>query len=432
MTIGDIFNDLAGNASGNYKLELLKSHENNDLLKRCIRMALDPLTNFYQKKIPKYVPSESATVPLSDALDMLEKLSDRTYTGNEAIAYLKRILETCQEPKVIERIIAKDLKCGVQEKTANKIWPGLVLDYPCMLCSPISDKLLAKIKYPAYVQLKMDGMRVNIIVTHRNGEGRIEFRSRNGKELSILGNFDQEFLSFSNGQDVVFDGELLWMTPDGIANRQTGNGIIAKTIKGTISLEESNGIHAVLWDVIDYRDFLTGRSDVKYENRFKRLNLFEVDGRRKRISIVKSHIVNSPDDIHEIYQGYIDDHEEGVILKDMSGSWENNRVQHQLKLKAELECDLKVVGIKMGKGRMVDVLGALSCESSDGVVKVSVGSGFSDEQRVELLTDTVGKIVTVKYNARIGNKKSGNTLFLPVFVKIRDDKDVADTDKMIK
>lgn len=428
MSIGDIFNDLARNASGNYKLELLKSHENNDLLKRCIRMALDPLTNFYQKKIPKYFPSDKPHVPLSESLEMLEKLSDRTYTGNEAITYLKGILETCQEPKVIEKIIAKDLKCGVQEKTANKIWPGLVLDYPCMLCSPISDKLLSKIKYPAYVQLKMDGMRVNVVIHN----GRVEFRSRNGKGLSILGNLDREFLSWSNGQNVVFDGELLWMTPDGIANRQTGNGIIAKTIKGTISLEESNGIHAVLWDVIDYPDFLIGHSDVKYENRFKRLNLFELNGRQKRISIVKSHTVNSPDDIHEIYQGYIDDKEEGVILKDMSGTWENNRVQHQLKLKAELECDLKVIGIKMGKGRMVDLLGALSCESSDGEVKVSVGSGFSDSQRVELLTDTVGKIVTVKYNARIGNKKSGKTLFLPVFVKIRDDKDNADDDKMIK
>jgi hypothetical protein len=40
----------------------------------------------------------------------------------------------------------------------------------------------------------------------------------------------------------------------------------------------------------------------------------------------------------------------------------------------------------------------------------------------------LGKIVAVKYNALIDDKKTGQkSLFLPVFVEIRDDKGVADT-----
>jgi hypothetical protein len=40
--------------------------------------------------------------------------------------------------------------------------------------------------------------------------------------------------------------------------------------------------------------------------------------------------------------------------------------------------------------------------------------------------------VAVKYNARIKNKQGEESLFLPVFVEIRDDKDVADSSKIIK
>jgi hypothetical protein len=40
--------------------------------------------------------------------------------------------------------------------------------------------------------------------------------------------------------------------------------------------------------------------------------------------------------------------------------------------------------------------------------------------------------VAVKYNARIKNKSGEESLFLPVFIELRDDKDVADNSKVIK
>ena len=39
----------------------------------------------------------------------------------------------------------------------------------------------------------------------------------------------------------------------------------------------------------------------------------------------------------------------------------------------------------------------------------------------------IGKIVAVKYNMRIQNKSGEESLFLPIFVEVREDKDVADT-----
>jgi hypothetical protein len=77
------------------------------------------------------------------------------------------------------------------------------------------------------------------------------------------------------------------------------------------------------------------------------------------------------------------------------------------------------------------MLGAILCESADGVIKVSVGSGFNDGQRNQG-DELVGKIVAVKYNARITNKEGDQSLFLPIFIEVRNDKDTADNSKDIK
>jgi ATP-dependent DNA ligase len=93
-----------------------------------------------------------------------------------------------------------------------------------------------------------------------------------------------------------------------------------------------------------------------------------------------------------------------------------------------------VVGWEEGTGKNKGRLGALVCESSDGLIQVNVGSGYSDEQREEFTkTTAIGKIVTVKYNARIKDRGDGvERLFLPTFIEMREDKDVADSSKKIK
>jgi ATP-dependent DNA ligase len=94
---------------------------------------------------------------------------------------------------------------------------------------------------------------------------------------------------------------------------------------------------------------------------------------------------------------------------------------------------LKIVAVEEGSGKAAGMLGAIVCESADGIVKVNVGSGFSDAQRKQYWKeDLVDKIVAVKYNARIKNKTGEESLFLPVFIELRDDKDVADNSKVIK
>jgi hypothetical protein len=438
MNINAFLNDLATNPSRNYKIEQLEKHVNNETLREVVRLALCPFTQFYQRKIPAYTRDPKFnTMTLGFAMGQLYSLSSREVTGNAAIEFLRNLLSSLDpdDAKVIERIIDKSLDCGVQVSTANAVWSGLIREYPVMLCSQFEQKLVDKIKFPAYAQMKMDGMRFNAIVR----DGKVEYRSRNGKEIQLLGNLDEQFIAMAGEVDCVFDGELLVMDAmtGQFADRQTGNGILNKANKGTISEAEASIVHASVWDVIPYAYFTDGYCPAPYSKRFSSLEqLVERQSvKNKRVWLVSSQIVQTIEEAQEMFQEYLSLGYEGIILKDGSGVWEDKRAKHQIKFKGELECDLKIVAVEEGSGKYAGMLGALICESSDGVVKVSVGSGLNDEHRTNLWhikQEILDKIVAVKYNTRIKNKQGEESLFLPIFIELRDDKDIADSSKDIK
>lgn len=421
-----IFEELRSNNSRNFKIEVLKREFDNNLLKEVCRLAMDPFTQFYIKKIPEYTHPE-ASGALSDALDRLKYLSNRTFTGNAGIEHLRDVLSSvsADDAKIIEMIISKDLDCGVQRSTLDKVWPGLIYEYPCLLCSAYDEKLVSKIQYPAYVQLKEDGMRFNAIV--RNGT--VEYRSRNGKELDIRGKLDADFLAYAQGEDLVFDGELLVEIGGKIAERQIGNGILNKANKGTISDAEAECVRAAIWDIIPYVDFIAGKSGLPYNVRLGKLNDLMLNG---KVTLVPTNEVSNLEEAQVIFEKYLSEGKEGIILKSRNSLWEDGRSKSQIKFKGELECDLKIVALQEGSGKYEGKLGALVCESADGLIKVNVGSGLSDAQRTSFTSDILGKIVAVKYNTRLVNAAGEHTLFLPIFIELRFDKDVADSSGDIK
>jgi ATP-dependent DNA ligase len=274
------------------------------------------------------------------------------------------------------------------------------------------------------VQLKMDGMRFNAIVKNNV----VEFRSRNGKEIQLLGYLTDEFFKLAAGKDCVYDGELLVVDDGVIMDRQTGNGILNKAVKGTISVNEASKVNATVWDVIPYEDFKNGICRIPYKDRFAALQ--NVDN--VNVKLVNSKDVENIDEARELFESYLDQGQEGIILKDRNGIWENKRVKTQIKFKGELECDLEIIDWQEGTGKYEGMLGALIGKSRDGQVITAVGTGFSDELR-KMGREVVGKIMAVKYNARIKDKNSDiDALFLPVFLEIREDKTEADSESNIK
>jgi len=431
-SVFEILSTLESNNSRNYKIEILTKHKDNVLLKEVIRLALSPMIQFYQRKIPEYTYElMDSPYDLKWAIDSIsKKLSTRMFTGNNAIFVLKEILSCISgdDAKVIERIIQKDLKCGVNTSTVNKVWKDLIPEFPCMLCSAYDEKLVSKIKYPAFAQIKMDGMRVNAIVK----DGTVEFRSRNGKEISLLGNLEQDFIKLSRGADLVFDGELLVRKDGEILDRQTGNGTLNRANKGTITAEQASLVEMTVWDVIPYDKFLTGEYDAPYKDRFDGLTTMIELNPSPKIDMVLSIMVPNLEIARSFFNLMLEEGQEGIILKDADSIWENKRSKGQVKFKAELDMDAVVTGWVEGTGKYEGLLGALQCESSDGIIKVNVGSGFTDEDRKTIDQSIIGKIISVKYNARIRNTNGEESLFLPVYLQERLDKTEADSSEKVK
>jgi ATP-dependent DNA ligase len=412
-------------ASGRLEKEaILKAHATDQTFKEVCRLTLDPLTNFYIKKLPE--PDASNGVPevisLASAMqDLKSKLCSRLLRGHDARDHVAFLLASVSEDdqEVLRRVLDRSLKCGVSESTVEKTWPDLKLSYPCMLVSPLDSK--TKLTFPLIAQTKMDGMRFNAIVEN----GQVSYRTRAGKELDLFGVLDADVMNLTAETEYVLDGELLMAGPDGTPmDRKTGNGLLTKFQKGTGTAELAKQIRAVVWDIVPLFAFRKGRCSTGYRERHLMLHPRQVGA----MQVAPITIVNSIEEAQVLYQQKLAEGEEGLVLKDPKGPWEDKRVKHQIKMKAELEADLLVTGFIPGSGKYEGKIGSLLVETEDGEVKTAVGTGLTDEERSMPFSNFSKRIVAVKYNAVITDKKTGQkSLFLPVFVEIREDKNVADT-----
>lgn len=437
MYISSIIERLAESTSTKKKKEILLENVDNTLLKEVFFLALSPTIQFNIKKIPEYSPYYIFNLPgpryiLQDALDRLKESVRNNIRGNELIGEIKNIFENLEknDADIFRRVIQRDLECGVSEKTANSVWEGLIYEYPCMLCDSVNEKTIKKIQWPAIVDTKMDGFRVNFSVENN----MVRVLSRNGKMLHGFEMLNESFCRISNGKDYVFDGELIVIDDFGnYIDRKTGNGLINKFVKGTGTDEIAKNLVVVLWDIIAMKDFKEEYSSVPYLTRVHNLRELMKKNDNKNIRIVEHSIADSFEDAEKIFEKRIKEGKEGIIIKNSSGAWENKRSKHCLKMKAEKECDLKVINFLLGEGKYKGILGAISCMDASGTIRVNVGSGFTDEQRKKFDKKIIGQIVAIKYNEIISSKKGqARSLFLPIFQEIRTDKTIADDMRKLK
>tara|TARA_B100000287_G_scaffold272783_1_gene256934 strand:- start:2179 stop:3519 length:1341 start_codon:yes stop_codon:yes gene_type:complete len=441
MSIQNILNDIAKTSSRLEKEAILESEKQNNELWAVVKATYDPFTQYYVSGV---VDVEENTYEPLEAMSLLESiahlgfLSRREKTGHDARDYVARVYEALNDDdkETFKKILARDLRIGCSTKTFNKIWPNMIKEYPCMLATAYSEKAMESISYPAYSQTKMDGMRCNVIV---HADGKVEVRSRQGKLFETHHVFDEEALEIRNildqhneGWYVVLDGELIARDEDGRAlPRQISNGICNKANKGTINGKEASTLSLIVWDYIPEPVFEGNVEDpLMYQERFDNLyELFAFTFGGEHFSLVESIIVNNIDEAREHYSESIEKGEEGTIVKDFTFGWKNERSKSTVKFKEIKDLDLRVTDWTEGTGKNTGLLGALTAETSDGKIRVNVGTGFSDQQRKLFTREFVmGRIIEIEYNQRISSANSSiDSLFLPRFIELREDKDVANS-----
>jgi ATP-dependent DNA ligase len=428
MTIYNIIESIAKTSSTNEKKAIIERNKDNEVLKQVFFFAYNPRFNFWIK--PGEQPSiASKGVDINLAtLDSLRALIERKITGNDARAYFTDLMKplTLEAREILCRVLTHDLRCGASDTLASKVWKNLVPEYPVMLASKYDEK---SIKYLSKfendigfcVQTKADGGR---LVTTIGEDGTVYHRSRAGNMVDLYGFFDTQLEKFAG---YTIDGELIVVDENGVNNRQRGNGLYTKAIRGTISKDEVKEFRYVIWDIVPNTEYEAGIGTEPYETRLVKLlnaNWLNPD----IVSVIETLKVKNLEECGRFYLTMRQRGEEGAIIKVANSVFEDRRSKNIVKLKAEETGDFLCIGVEEGSGKYAGMIGSLICESSDGKVKFNVGTGLVDEMRMKDSSEFISKIIEVKYNTIIKSKNSDiESLFLPVYIQTRLDKKVANS-----
>lgn len=430
--------------SGNAQIEYLESVK-NPRLKEILEYCYDTHRKYkidegkYDKVSTRSLLMKEVNKPLITEQDwykfktILDNLSEIKSANDLVVTSVKDFIESFTEEehcKFFKMVLFKDLRLNMNTKKFQKVWPDFCVLYPYMGCRPFNMKNLEAVEYPAYAQTKMDGTFCNVIIDTINKT--VEYSSRQSKPQPMKGCFLDKFCDNWIGDShftdkFVLTGEvLIWDTLNNKPlPRKLSNGILRREDK---TQEELDRIHFTCWDFVPYEKFIEKKWDVPYKDRYQwlktRLNSF-----MGKLHIVNTWEVNNVQEAMERFNEEYAKGEEGVVIKSFNQIWQDGKPVGQVKIKAEKDCDLQMIEFLEGKGLYEGRCGSIRCITCDNKLEVMVKPRTPEDAR-EIWDNQekyLNKILTVKYNEKIeSDTKDKPSLYLPVFVEIRNDKVVAD------
>jgi len=455
--IKEILDEISAEPGTNAKMDILKKYSNNELLKTVLYQAMSKRVKFYIKQIPEFQYTGEDR-GLDWAISELKRLSSREFTGGAAINHLQHILGGVNpsDQYVVTRIIEKDLKIGIGRTNVNKVIESLVEKTAYMGARSYDKKLVDKIikSKRAISQVKMDGRYINSII--RGGD--VEIESRAGEPNGLKDALFIKELS-TIGDEVVINGEL---TVIGVPVRRTANGIVSSLIDIQLKEEERGPIETqkkidafikkhksdfgkeditfqealdsivfTCWDVITVDEYYEKKSKTPYHQRLSNIRKMIEENGSTRIDIVETKEVTSESEAMEHFLDTLDRGLEGTILKAYDGEWKDGKPAWQVKLKLEMNIDLKIVGFQIGTPgtKNENVISTLLLESSCGLLKTNP-SGM-DEEMMQYVTNNqselLGTIVEIRCCGLSQDKEGNWSTLHPSIVELRSDKNTCDS-----
>ena len=400
-----------------------------------VTMALDPLVTFGVKQVPEKSENEVLSAQGCEwkiFKELADKLIARELTGHAARDAIELVMSTATAEQwngFYRRILIKDLRCGVSEKTVNKVAKRfnakgqtkyVIPTFTCALAHDSANHE-KKMSGKKQIEVKLDGVRVITII---QGD-KVEMFSRNGKQFHnfehIIAEIKEVLKEKPAPYDIVLDGEVM------SANFQD-------LMKQVHRKSGGNADDAVLhlFDTIPLADFKQGGWDKPQSFR----SLITIHGVEENQDVLKHVQALEWEDVDldtpegekrfvELNKTAVDGGYEGVMIKDVEAPYECKRTHAWLKAKPFIEVTLEVMDVEIGTGRNEGRLGAFVCAGNDDGkdIKVNCGSGFSDSQRDSFWTDRssiVGQLVEVRADAITQNQDGTYSLRFPRFKTFRE------------
>ena len=416
-----IIKDLEANNLRTTKEQIIEANRDNaEFLEGC-RFALDPMITFGLKQIPEKTNEDGSGLDWDSFTLAITGFTTRNVTGNTARDVVNTMMNTATQEQWnywYRRILIKDLRCGVSEKTINKVVKGAIPIFECQL-SHDSANHESKVCGKKMLEVKLDGVRVLTLVYP---DGRVDQFSRNGKELLNFGHIKEQFATVAAGltKPYMFDGEIM-------------SSSFQDLMKQVHRKENVAAGDAVLhlFDVIPLADFQQGKYNLKQRERTAWLQQWYQNNMNAlpNVTVLDHAVVDlETEDGRKLFAMYnksaVENGYEGIMIKDLDAPYECKRSAAWLKSKPFIEVSLEVVNVEEGTGRNVGRLGAFVCSGVDDnrTITVNVGSGFSDSNRDEFWThrdSCVGNIVEVRADAVTQNQDGSYSLRFPRFLRFR-------------
>ena len=389
-----------------------------------VTMALDPLVTFGVKQVPErtdVLTGQGLAWPVFK--ELARKLIDRSLTGHaarDAIILCKDTATTEQWNGFYRRILIKDLRCGVSEKTVNKVAPGTVPVFTCSLAHDSANhekKMVGK----KQIEVKLDGVRVLAVCKN----GKVELFSRNGKQFHNFDHIIKEIEAVLERKpspyDCVLDGEVM---------SKDFQDLMKQVHRKDGKAATDSVLH--LFDFIPLKDFLEGGWDKPqtYRSNLVKYWVLENEDLLEHVQACEWEEVDLSTDegnrrFVELNKTAVDGGYEGVMIKDIDAPYECKRTHAWLKAKPFIEITLTVVDVEEGTGRNEGRLGAVIVEGEDDGYnyRLNCGSGFTDAQRDEYWTERaslIGNLIEIRADARTKSQDSDTySLRFPRFKTFR-------------
>ena len=392
------------------------------------RLALDPMITFGLKQIPEKKDEDGPGLDWDSFSLIITGFVNRSLTGNlarDTVAKMMASATKAQWNGWYRRILIKDLRCGVSEKTVNKVVEKKYADYiiPIFACQLAHDSANheSKVSGQKLIEVKLDGVRVVTIVYP---DGRVDMFSRNGKELINFPHVTEQISAVVKKTPppyaLVLDGEIMSSSFQDLMTQVHRKSDV-----------KANDAILNLFDMCPLEDFEKGFWDKSQTVRSQMVQAWVEQNHTDlpNVTCLANELVNLDTDegqlrYKEINAQAVAGGYEGIMIKDPEAGYECKRSVAWLKLKPFIEVSLEVVDVEEGTGRNVGRLGAIVCQGVDDgkTIRVNVGSGFSDSDRDSYWASRdslLGQIVEVRADAVTQNQDGTYSLRFPRFLRFR-------------
>ena len=239
-----------------------------------------------------------------------------------------------------------------------------------------------KIKYPCYVQPKLDGIRCISILK----DGKCKLFSRTRKSITscphIVAEIEKNFK-----EDIVLDGELY--------NHAFKDNFehIVHLVRQQEPDPQHTDVEYHVYDIVN---------EEKFDDRCAVLSLFFASYKNpnfKYLKCVSTHMVEMEDQVSYFFDRFKSEGMEGAMLRNSDGLYVNKRSADLIKVKEMQDEEFEITGIEEGRGKLAGHVGAFVCRTKDGQEFKAKPSGATERLREYFLNHGLwrGKQLVVQF-----------------------------------